>query len=80
MLLPHFHARGNARARRIEFVVEHVMFHGWNEVRGLPRQLWALAASVLVNRLGSMVVPLLVLYVTNGMHLSATTGDRKSVV
>jgi len=74
MLLPHFHARGNARARRIEFVVEHVMFHGWNEVRGLPRQLWALAASVLVNRLGSMVVPLLVLYVTNGLHLSATTG------
>jgi MFS family permease len=32
-----------------------------------------LAFSVLVNRLGTMVVPMLVLYVTDGLHLGATT-------
>ena len=44
-----------------------MLSNSWREVRGLPRELWVLAATVLVNRVGTMVVPLLVLYVTNGL-------------
>ncbi|WP_197041284.1 MFS transporter [Chondromyces apiculatus] len=41
-------------------------------MRGLPRDLWILAAAILVNRIGSMAVPFLSLYLTR--HLGHDVG------
>lgn len=38
---------------------------------GLPRAVWVLAGAVLVNRMGSMVIPFLTLYLTKDLGLSA---------
>jgi MFS family permease len=36
----------------------------WRGLRGLPREIWILCAATLVNRVGTMVLPFLVLYIT----------------
>lgn len=36
----------------------------WKGLRGLPREVWLVCASTLVNRLGTMALPFLVLYLT----------------
>ena len=38
----------------------------WKGLRGLPRAVWLVCASTLVNRLGTMALPFLVLYLTEG--------------
>ena len=38
----------------------------WRGLRGLPREVWLLCASTLINRLGTMALPFLVLYLTEG--------------
>lgn len=38
---------------------------GWKEVRRLPRRVWVIAAATLVNRLGTMALPFLTLYLTS---------------
>ncbi|HJW44024.1 MAG TPA: MFS transporter, partial [Geothrix sp.] len=38
----------------------------WKGLRGLPREVWLVCASTLVNRLGTMALPFLVLYLTEG--------------
>jgi len=38
----------------------------WKGLRGLPREVWLLCASTLINRLGTMALPFLVLYLTEG--------------
>ncbi len=38
----------------------------WRGLRGLPREVWLVCASTLVNRLGTMALPFLVLYLTEG--------------
>jgi len=43
----------------------------WRSLRGLPRPLYVLAASLFINRVGSMVVVLLALYLTRGLQMSA---------
>jgi len=40
----------------------------WKGLRGLPREVWLVCASTLVNRLGTMALPFLVLYLTEGRH------------
>jgi predicted MFS family arabinose efflux permease len=42
----------------------------------LPRQVWVLAACLLVNRLGMMVLPFLELYLTEGLGLGVAAGGR----
>ncbi len=44
------------------------MKHPWSGLRGLPREVWLVCASTLVNRLGTMALPFLVLYLTQGRH------------
>jgi MFS family permease len=46
----------------------------WSGLKQLPREIWILSLAVLINRAGTMVLPFLVLYVTRGLHYSATTG------
>ena len=38
----------------------------WKGLRGLPREVWLVCLSTLVNRLGTMALPFLVLYLTEG--------------
>jgi predicted MFS family arabinose efflux permease len=38
----------------------------WKGLRGLPREVWLVCASTLINRLGTMALPFLVLYLTEG--------------
>lgn len=40
--------------------------------RGLPRELWILAAATLINRSGTMVLPFLAIYLTRELGTSAT--------
>ena len=43
----------------------------WRSLRGLPRDLWVLSAATLINRLGMMAIPFLVLYLTRELEWSA---------
>lgn len=38
--------------------------HPWQGLKGLPRAVWLISLSTLVNRLGTMALPFLVLYLT----------------
>jgi len=41
----------------------------WRGLEGLPREVWLLFATTLVNRAGTMALPFLVLYLTRGLGL-----------
>jgi MFS family permease len=43
----------------------------WRSLKGLPRDVWVLAVSSLINRAGTMVLPFLVLYLTHELGYSA---------
>ncbi|MEW6758591.1 MAG: MFS transporter [Acidobacteriota bacterium] len=42
----------------------------WSSLKGLPREIWVLCATTLTNRVGTMVLPFLVLYLTRALGLS----------
>jgi MFS family permease len=44
--------------------------HGWRGLQGLPRAVWALCLATLINRCGTMVLPFLVLYLTESRGFS----------
>ena len=56
-------AEGKARRR---------LWHPWQGLQGLPADAWVLAGATLINRSGSMVLPFLVLYLTQHEGLSAS--------
>src|SRR5258706_6005598 len=39
----------------------------WRALRGLPRGVWVLFGATLVNRMGTMALPFLVLYLTRSL-------------
>ena len=41
-------------------------------LRGLPSDVWIIAATTLINRVGMMALPFLVLYLTRHLHISAS--------
>src|SRR2546423_5027581 len=43
----------------------------WRGLGGLPREVWLLFATNLINRAGMMVLPFLVVYLTRERHFSA---------
>ena len=43
----------------------------WRGLAGLPREVWLLFATNLINRAGMMVLPFLVVYLTRALHFSA---------
>ena len=49
-----------------EFQSEEPCLNPWRGLRGLPREVWLVCASTLINRLGTMALPFLVLYLTEG--------------
>ena len=44
----------------------------WRGLRGLPREVWLVCASTLINRLGTMALPFLILYLTEGRRWTPT--------
>ena len=43
----------------------------WRGLRGLPKEVWVVSAATLINRAGTMVLPFLVLYLTQSLGFSA---------
>jgi predicted MFS family arabinose efflux permease len=50
----------------------------WRDLKSFPRDLWVLCLTTLVNRLGAMALPCLVLYLT--VHLGFTTARSAAVL
>ena len=44
----------------------------WASVKGLPRDMWVLFYTTLINRSGTMVIPFLVLYLTQKIGVTAS--------
>lgn len=44
----------------------------WRGLRGLPQAVWILSATTLFNRLGTMALPFLALYLTRSRGFSAS--------
>jgi len=42
----------------------------WQSLKGIPRSMWLLSASTLINRTGTMVLPFLAIYLTKIEHAS----------
>ena len=42
----------------------------WRGLKNLPHEIWILFAATLVNRAGTMVLPFLVLYITQTLGIS----------
>jgi MFS family permease len=49
------------------------VFNPWAGLAGLPREIWALGAATLVNRMGTMALPFLLLYLTEELHHPAAS-------
>ncbi len=47
------------------------MTNPWRSLRELPRDVWIVCAASLVNRLGTMVLPFLVLYLSRSLGIAA---------
>ena len=45
----------------------------WQELRQLPRSVWCLSGATLINRMGAMVFPFLVLYFHQSLKLDLET-------
>ena len=43
----------------------------WRSLKGLPRGVWVLSGATLINRVGTMVLPFLVLYLTDELGFTA---------
>lgn len=43
----------------------------WRDLKGLPKELWLLSATVLINRAGTMVLPFLMIYLTKALNIPA---------
>ena len=52
------------------FAFPHSRLNPWRGLGGLPREIWLLFATNLVNRAGMMVLPFLVLYFTRALGFS----------
>ena len=50
-----------------------IRWNPWRGLGGLPREIWVLSLATLVNRMGSMVLPFFVLYLTRAAGF--TTGQ-----
>jgi MFS family permease len=44
----------------------------WSGLKGLPSEIWVLFAATLINRAGTMALPFLVLYLTEGLGVAAS--------
>ena len=44
----------------------------WSGIKGLPRNIWLISAASLINRIGTMVLPFLALYVTTTLKKDPT--------
>lgn len=52
----------------------------WAGVKGLPREMWVLFYTTLINRSGTMVIPFLVLYLTQKIGVTASEAGTALLV
>lgn len=52
----------------------------WSGVKGLPHEMWVLFYTTLINRSGTMVIPFLVLYLTQKIGVTASEGGTALLV
>lgn len=52
----------------------------WRGLDGLPKEVWLLASATLLNRAGTMALPFLALYATQGMGFSASRAGLAMLV
>jgi predicted MFS family arabinose efflux permease len=55
---------------------ENVFVKAWRDLKGMPRGVWVLFATTLVNRAGMMVLPFMVLYLTRDLGFTAAEAGR----
>ncbi len=55
-------------ARRLNGAEWLLRLNPWRGLRGLPAEVWVIFATTLVNRAGTMVLPFLVLYLSQHLH------------
>jgi len=48
-----------------------IFMNPWRDLKGLPKELWLLSATVLINRAGTMVLPFLMIYLTKALNIPA---------
>jgi MFS family permease len=56
---------------RWPFSFADLRLNPWRGLGGLPREVWLLFATNLINRAGTMILPFLVLYLTRELNFSA---------
>lgn len=54
--------------------------HPWKGLRGLPRAVWLVSFTTLVNRLGTMALPFLVLYLTEARRWTEAEAAKAMLV
>jgi MFS family permease len=47
------------------------LFKAWGSLRNLPREIWIIFVTTLINRAGTMVLPFLILYLTEVLKFSS---------
>jgi MFS family permease len=56
--------------------VDNGLVKAWRDLEGMPRGVWVLFATTLVNRAGTMVLPFLVLYLTRDLGFTDAQAGR----
>jgi MFS family permease len=56
----------------IQFDETNNYMNPWRGISRLPKEIWVLCGTTLINRMGSMGLPFLVVYLTNSQGYSAT--------
>ncbi len=68
-MLPAFIADLSTRVRGVRWTQSRL--NPWRGLSGLPREIWLLFVTTLINRAGMMVLPFLVIYLTRELRFSA---------
>lgn len=62
------------------FRKEKYLLNPWSGVKGLPHNMWVLFYTTLINRSGTMVIPFLVLYLTQKIGVTASEAGTALLV
>ena len=50
------------------------MNHPWSGLKNIPRNIWLISVTTLINRTGMMVLPFMALYAVEELEVSAANG------
>jgi peptidyl-tRNA hydrolase len=49
--------------------------HPWNGLKNIPRSIWLISVTTLINRAGMMVLPFMALYAVEELEVSVAKAD-----